>query len=228
MHTYEYQRSRSLFDLCLRSLGFILSSIFCCKASKHIEAKFHVERLWVVRMKVCYTSLYSFCLFSNNMCLCVNVCLFFFSSKISQELLNTNVLVCLDVFCKRKSASSCLSIIPYIRPFFFLSNKNFCHRFLSSYESHSLQILYTPWEWPSILWEREPRCWELFLPPFPFFYHSNIICRENCVKDFSGTTVPRILKVDTNVRNDLLYCVKENQPSHACHSLHLSIFLSLQ
>ena len=56
------------------------------------------------------------------------------------------------------------------------------------------------------------------------------VCKPFFAKDFSGTTVPRILKVDTNVDNDLLYCVKENQPTPApaCHSFYLSIFLSLQ
>ena len=39
--------------------------------------------------------------------------------------------------------------------------------------------------------------------------HSNVIHREICVKDFSGTTAPRILKFGTNVGYDLLYCVKE-------------------
>ena len=57
--------------------------------------------------------------------------------------------------------------------------------------------------------------------------HSNVIHREICVKDFSGTTAPRILKFGTNVGYDLLYCVKEN-PHAAYHSLYLSIFLSLQ
>ena len=43
----------------------------------------------------------------------------------------------------------------------------------------------------------------------PFFIsHSNVIHREICVKDFSGTTVPRILKFVTNVGYDLLYCAK--------------------
>ena len=42
---------------------------------------------------------------------------------------------------------------------------------------------------------------------FAFFFHfsishSNIIHREICVKDFSGTTVPRILKFGTNVGYD--------------------------
>ena len=50
---------------------------------------------------------------------------------------------------------------------------------------------------------------------FPFILfsisHSNAIHREICVKDFSGTTEPRILKLGTNVGYDLLYCVKENQ-----------------
>ena len=67
---------------------------------------------------------------------------------------------------------------------------------------------------------------------FPFFLfsisHSNAIHREICVKDFSGTTAPRILKFGTNVGYDLLYCVKEDQDAAAYHSLYLSIFLSLQ
>ena len=67
---------------------------------------------------------------------------------------------------------------------------------------------------------------------FPFFLFSislsNVIHREICVKDFSGTTAPRILKFGTNVGYDLLYCVKENQLAAANHSLYLSIFLSLQ
>ena len=67
---------------------------------------------------------------------------------------------------------------------------------------------------------------------FPFFVfsisHSLVIHREICVKDFSGTTAPRILKVGTNVRYDLLYYVKENQHAASYHSLYLSIYLSLQ
>ena len=63
---------------------------------------------------------------------------------------------------------------------------------------------------------------------FPF------LLREICVKDFSGTTAPRILKFGTNVGYDLLHCVRENQPPvrenqppDAYHFLYLSIFLSL-
>ena len=67
---------------------------------------------------------------------------------------------------------------------------------------------------------------------FPFFLfsipHSNVIHREICVKDFSATTVLRILKFGTNVGYALLYCVKENQHAAAYHSPYLSIFLSLQ
>ena len=51
---------------------------------------------------------------------------------------------------------------------------------------------------------------------FAFFLfsisHSNVMHREICVKDFSGTTMPRILTFGTNVGYGLLYCVKENQP----------------
>ena len=65
---------------------------------------------------------------------------------------------------------------------------------------------------------------------FPFFLfsisHSIAIHREICVKDFSGTTAPRILKFGTNVGYDLLHCGRENQPPDAYHFLYLSIFLS--
>ena len=48
------------------------------------------------------------------------------------------------------------------------------------------------------------------------------------VNDFSGTTVPRILKFGKNIRYDKLYCVLKNQPHMAYQSLYLSIFLSFQ
>ena len=48
------------------------------------------------------------------------------------------------------------------------------------------------------------------------------------VKDVSGTTRPRILKIGTNIGCDWLYCVKENQPPPTYHSLYSAIFLSLQ
>ena len=36
-----------------------------------------------------------------------------------------------------------LFVIPFIYPFFFLCKQIFCYKFLSFYESQSLQILYT-------------------------------------------------------------------------------------
>ena len=68
------------------------------------------------------------------------------------------------------------------------------------------------------------------LLPFLLFSisHSNVIHREICVKDFSRTTAPRILKFGTNVGYDLLHCVREKQPPDAYHFLYLFIFLSLQ
>ena len=50
-----------------------------------------------------------------------------------------------------------------------------------------------------------------------------------CVKDFSGTTAPRILKFGTNAGYDLLYYVKENQSAAAYHCLICQfLFLSQQ
>ena len=54
---------------------------------------------------------------------------------------------------------------------------------------------------------------------FPFFLffisHSNVIHREISIKDFVGSTVPRILKFGTNVGYDLLYIVKGKQHAAA-------------
>ena len=48
-----------------------------------------------------------------------------------------------------------LLIIPLICPFFFLSKQIFGYKFLSFYDSQSLQIFNTHWEWPSIMWDRK-------------------------------------------------------------------------
>ena len=52
INTFGFPRSRSLFDLCPRPLRFLLFNI-CCKAARPIEAKFHVELLWVGKVKGC-------------------------------------------------------------------------------------------------------------------------------------------------------------------------------
>ena len=124
--------------------------------------------------------------------------------------------------------------ISFIYPFFYLSNQIFYYRFLGFYESQSLQISCTSWEWPSQVYcgtgNQDVEIYFYCLFPFLLFSisHSNVIHREICVKDFSGITVPRILKFGTNVGYALLYCVKENQHAAIYYSLYLSIFLSLQ
>ena len=109
--------------------------------------------------------------------------------------------VWLVALCKRESAPWCL-------PFSLFVHFSFESNFLLQisrllWEPESSNFLYT-WEWPNILWDRKPRCWDLFLPSFSIFSisHSNVIHRESCVKDFSGTTAPRIFKFGTNVGYD--------------------------
>ena len=65
-------------------------------------------------------------------------------------------------------------------------------------------------------------CHSLYLSTFSF---SPI---KFFVKDFSGTTAPRILKFFTNIGYDFLYHVREDQNPHAYLSLYLSISLFLQ
>ena len=66
---------------------------------------------------------------------------------------------------------------------------------------------------------------------FAFFFHFSFFpsLTPVCVKDFSGTTAPRILKFGTNAGYDFLYCVKENQSATAYHCLSCQfLFLSQQ
>ena len=112
--------------------------------------------------------------------------------------------------------------ISFICPFFVLSNQIFCYRFLGFYESQSPNFVNTLRVAKYIVYFGiENQDAEIyFYHHFPFFLfsisHSSVIHREICVKDFSGTSVPRILKFGTNVGYDL-YCVKENQHVAAFH-----------
>ena len=117
--------------------------------------------------------------------------------------------------------------ISFICPFFFLSNQIFGYRFLGFYESQSLHLIHI--ERGQVYYGTKNQDAEIYfyhLLPFFFLFsisHSNVIHREICVEDFSGTSVPRILKFGTHVGYDLLYCVKENQHAAEYHSLYLSI-----
>ena len=82
------------------------------------------------------------------MCVCVCVNFFFFvkdfSGTTAPRILNFGTKVGYDLLYCIKENKPPPPIIPFICPFFSLSNKNFLHRNLGSYESQSLQILYTP------------------------------------------------------------------------------------
>ena len=61
-------------------------------------------------------------------------------------------------------------ISPFICSFFFLSNGNFCHRFLSSFWSLCFKILCTLSGWQSVLCKWKLRCWSSFSLLFSIFY----------------------------------------------------------
>ena len=121
-----------------------------------------------------------------------------------------------------------LLIIPFICPSICLSNKTLVTEFSAPITAIVFKFC-IHLERGQVYCEKENQDSVIsFCLLFPFFLfsmsHSNVIC----VKDFSGTTLPRILKFGTNVGYDLLYCVRENEPPDAYHSPYLSIFLSLQ
>ena len=85
------------------------------------------------------------------------------------------------VYCLRELASSCLSFSFFVH--FSFSSVKFSVTDFSDYIRASLQILCTHWEWPIMLWERKPRCWDLSLSSFSIS-HFNVIHRGICVKRF--------------------------------------------
>ena len=81
---------------------------------------------------------------------CLSVCKLFFPSKISQ--LDSDELYCVT---KEQPHISYQSLYLFI---YFLSNGNFCHRFLSSYWSQCFQILCTSSGWQTVLCKWKLRC----------------------------------------------------------------------
>ena len=135
-----------------------------------------------------------------------------------------------ELYCVTKK-SHILLISPFICSFFFLSNGNFCHRFLSSYWSQCFKILCTPSGRQSVLCKWKLRCLSSFCLLFSIFhfYLLSLLYNIFSIKNFSATTWVRILKFGTRLESDELYCVtKKKQSQIAYQSLYLFNFLSLQ
>ena len=188
-------------------------------------------------LRLIFAFLFHFFLFSISLSNVIHreICVKDFSGTTAPRILKFGRNVGYDLLhCVRENQPPDPYHFLYSSIFFFLSKQIFCYRYLGFYESQSLQISYTPWEWPSQVYcGTENQDAEIyFYHLFPFFLfpfsHTNVKHREICVKDFSGTTEPRILKFGINVGYNLLYCLRENQPPPAYHSHYLSIFLSLQ
>ena len=117
-------------------------------------------------------------------------------------------------------------ISPFICSFFFLSNKNLCHRFLSSCWSQSLQILYTLRGWPSILCKRNSRCYYLFCLLFQFFIFYHLSFRCNAYGHFSSKISQELLDSGFEILYKALIwqvvlCIKES----ATYCLSVPLFV---
>ena len=122
--------------------------------------------------------------------------------------------VWLVVLCKRKSAYCCLSF-PLSAHFSFASIKFLSQSSLLQWQPESSNFVHTLRGAKYIVGKPKPKCCAWFLPSFYIFLFPPLLLnvihvhREICVQGFSGTTAPRILKFDTNVAYDSLYCVKK-------------------
>ena len=123
--------------------------------------------------------------------------------------------------------SHILLISPFICSFFFLSNGNFCHRFLCSFWSQCFQILCTLLGKQSVLCKWKLRCQSSFCLLFSIFFffpsvthiihvHMDIFS----VKDFSATMWVTVLKFCTKLDGDELYCLAKSS-----HILLISPFI---
>ena len=74
-----------------------------------------------------------------------------------------------ELYCVTKPQPYIL-ISPFICSFFFLSNENFCHRFLSSYLSQCFKIVCTPSGRQSVLCKWKLRCLSSFYLLFSIFH----------------------------------------------------------
>ena len=115
--------------------------------------------------------------------------------------------------CERESACCCLSF-PLFVHFSFSPIKHFITEISAPITARVFKF-YINLDRGQVYCGKENQDAVINFCLFPFFlffiFHSNVIYGEICVKDFSGTTVPRILKFGTNFGYDLLYCVKESQ-----------------
>ena len=126
--------------------------------------------------------------FSVAMFVCLSVCKLFFVKDFSAttwvRILKFDTKLDSDELYYVTKNSHILLISPFICSFFFLSNGNFCHRFLSSYWSQCFQILCTPSGRHSVLRKWNLRCkssfcllFSMFLF-FPSFTHGHFFCQS--------------------------------------------------
>ena len=138
--------------------------------------------------------------FSVIMFVCLSVCLslnFFFVKDFSAttwvRILKFDTRLDSDeLYCATKEQPHIAYQSLYLF-IFFLSNGNFCHRFLSCYWRHCFQILCTPSGWQSVLCKWKLRSYphfafffQIFI--FSFFLSYMIHMDIFPVKDFSTTT----------------------------------------
>ena len=206
----------------------VLNFVCTLRVAKYIVGK----KIKMLRFNFCLLFLFFLFSISHSNAIHREICVKDFSGTTAPRILKFGTNVRYDLLhCVRENQP------PDAYHFLYLST------FLSRQSNFLLQISRLLWEPESsnflytlrvakFIVGQKSRCWDLFVPSlsiFPFFIsHSNVIHGEISVKDVSGTTAPRILKLGTNVGYDLLYRVKENQHAAAYRSPYLSIFLSLQ
>ena len=168
--------------------------------------------------------IFLFSIFHSNV-IHTEICVKDFSGTTAPRILKYDTDVGYDLYCAREDAYHFL----YLSIFLSLQSNFLLQISRLLWESESSNFLYALREAKYIVGQKTKMLRFIFTFCSHFsISHSNVIHREICVKDFSGTIGPRILKLGTNDGFDLLYCVKENQHAAACHFPYLSIFLSLQ
>ena len=160
--------SRSNKNFCHRNLGSYESHssnfVFTLRVAKYIVGK-KTKILWLI---IAFFSIFSL---SHSNVIHREIFVKDFSGATAPRILKFGTSIGYDLlYCVKENQNTACH--PLYLSFFSVSKQIFCYKILIFYESQSLQILHTLWEWPSILWDRKQNCWDLFCLVFPFFYLS--------------------------------------------------------
>ena len=160
------------FSHCLKRIYFVVTIVFCFPhrsvSNASVVEEPYVSSTVCVKRNIFIPPVRNYVCLFVCLCVCFFVCKLFSVKDFSATTwlralkfgtqLDSDELYCVTKNIVQQKNSHILLISPFICSFFFLSNGNFCHRFLSAYWSQCFQILCTPSGRQSVLCKWKLSC----------------------------------------------------------------------